>query len=302
MKAITNIIALKNIIKQYRVTYDSHDKMFVVHRESTGKPNMEFRMHECGLHYFDPSAMNEHHTFVNTVAENKLGYTKRQIKGAEAARSLYTTLAYPSLKNFKWVIRRNQIKDCPVTLDDVENATKIWGKSIAALEGKTTRSRPVPVVKDFVKVPKELMKLHRHVYLTMDIFFVNKIPFFLTLSRKILFTAVHHLGNRKIPEIFKQFKKIYAYYLQRGFRITTVSADGEFAPIKELIESILGGPSVNLTSANEHVPEIERRIRVVKERVRATRHSMPYRRLPTLVIIYMVLFCTKMISIFPSKG
>ena len=200
------------------------------------------------------------------------------------------------------MIRSNQIKDCPVTLDDVENATKIWGKSIAALKGKTTRSRPVPVVKDFVKVPKELMKLYRDVYLTMDIFFVNKIPFFLTLSRKILFTAVHHLGNRKIPEIFKQFKKIYAYYLQRGFRITTVSADAEFAPIRELIESIPGGPSVNLTSANEHVPEIERRIRVVNERVRATRHSMPYRRLPTLVIISMVLFCTKVINIFLSKG
>jgi hypothetical protein len=51
-KAITNIVALSNVIKQYRVTYDSDDlKFVVVHRESAGKPNMEFRMHESGLHY-----------------------------------------------------------------------------------------------------------------------------------------------------------------------------------------------------------------------------------------------------------
>jgi hypothetical protein len=45
---------LSNVIKQYRVTYNSDDQMFVVHRESKNKPNMEFRMHESGLHYYDP--------------------------------------------------------------------------------------------------------------------------------------------------------------------------------------------------------------------------------------------------------
>ena len=30
--AITNIIALKNLIKQYQVTYDNIDQIFVVHR------------------------------------------------------------------------------------------------------------------------------------------------------------------------------------------------------------------------------------------------------------------------------
>jgi hypothetical protein len=44
-----------NVPKQYPVTYDSADKMFIMmHRESAGKPNLEFRMHESGLHYYDP--------------------------------------------------------------------------------------------------------------------------------------------------------------------------------------------------------------------------------------------------------
>jgi hypothetical protein len=53
-KAITNILALSNIIKQYRVTYDSDKQMFVVHWESESKPNMEFWMHKSGLHFYDP--------------------------------------------------------------------------------------------------------------------------------------------------------------------------------------------------------------------------------------------------------
>ena len=300
-KAITNIVALSNVIKQYRVTYDSDDLKFVVHRESAGKPNMEFRMHESGLHYYDPRDIG-HHAFVNTVSGNKIGFTKRQIKGAETARALYSALSYPSTKDYKWIIRSNLIRNCPVTVQDIQVASKVWGKDIAALKGKTIRSTPTPVSRDFVKIPKEMMKLHKEVYLTMDIFFVNKIPFLLTLSRKICFTAVNHLSSRSTRQIFEAFKEIYLYYLQRGFRITTVSADGEFAPLQAFIESLPGGPRVNLASANEHVPEIERRIRVVKERCRATRHSLPFLRIPTLLMVNIVLNAVKLLNLFPTKG
>ena len=83
---------------------------------------------------------------------------------------------------------------------------------------------------------------------------MNKIRFVLTHSRKISFTAVNHLAKHTIPQIFSVFKNIYVYYLQRGFRITTVNADGEFGSLHNLIEAMPGGPSVNLASANEHVP------------------------------------------------
>jgi hypothetical protein len=152
-RAITNIIALRNLIDQYRVTYDSDDLIFVVHRESESKPNMEFKMHKSRLQYYDPRK-EQHMNFVNTVLENKTGFTKQQIKCAEIARNLYKTLRCPSMKDFKWVIRSNQIKDCPATIQDIIVATKIWGKNIAALKGKTTRSKMHPLARDYVKVPK----------------------------------------------------------------------------------------------------------------------------------------------------
>jgi hypothetical protein len=110
------------------------------------------------------------------------------------------------------------------------------------------------MAKDYVKVPAELLKLHKEVFLKTDIFFVNNIPFFLTLSHKICFTVVNQLADRTVLKIFKAFKEMYQYYLQRGFHFTTVHADGEFEPLKPLIESMPGGPLINLASANEHVP------------------------------------------------
>jgi hypothetical protein len=183
-RSITNIIALRNLIQQYHVTYDSDDKMFVVQQESQGKPNMLFRIHKCGLHYYDPRN-KKHIAFINTGSENKEDFTKSRIKVAEVARTLYKTLSYPSMKYFKWIIRSNQIKDFPVTVQNIDVDLKIWGKNIAALKDKTTRSKTIPVARDYVKVPFDIMKLHKEVFLTTDILFVNNNPFFLALSREI---------------------------------------------------------------------------------------------------------------------
>ena len=76
--AITNILSLQNLIDQYWVTYNSIDRMFVVHQEPEGKANMQFKIHSCGLHYFDPQ--DSSFIFVNTVQENKEDYSNANPK------------------------------------------------------------------------------------------------------------------------------------------------------------------------------------------------------------------------------
>ena len=66
--------------------------------------------------------------------------------------------------------------------------------------------------------------------------------------------------------------------------------------------TVYGTPQLNLTSADEHVPEIERRIWVVKERVRAIVYSIPFNMLPAQVLIHVVLFVAKQLNMFPMKG
>ena len=147
----------------------------------------------------------------------------------------------------------------------------------------------------------DLLKLHKELFLTLDIF-VNKIPFLFTLSRKIYFTAVNHIANRTVPQIFETFKEIYQYYFHRVFSIQTMHSIEEFAPLTDLIASLQGVPVINLASANKHVPKIERKIRVVKERFRAARHGLPFHRIPKLLTVHIVFQAVKVLNFFPTKG
>ena len=65
---------------------------------------------------------------------------------------------------------------------------------------------------------------------------------------------------------------------------------------------MLGGPRINLTSANEHVPEIELRIRFFKEITRAVRHSLTLNKIPKLFSIYIFFKVVRMINYLPIKG
>jgi hypothetical protein len=68
--------------------------------------------------------------FVSMVTENKKEFMKRQIQRAEVARSLYCKLGFLSMKDYKFVIQKNQIQDCPVTVTDIDITFKIWGKDM----------------------------------------------------------------------------------------------------------------------------------------------------------------------------
>jgi hypothetical protein len=137
------------------------------------------------------------------------------------------------------------------------DSTEDLGPSMAALKGKTVHTKLVPVKTDILQVPVEIRDLHQEDMLTIDIFFVNKIPFLIVLSQKNTFTMVTHLSNRKVDTIFKAFKTIFKYYLERGFQVMMVTADGELSPLKEFLYELPGPPWLNLTAANRHKPYVE---------------------------------------------
>jgi hypothetical protein len=71
---------------------------------------------------------------------------------------------------------------------------------------------------------------------------------------------VTHLSNRKALTIFHALKAMCNYDLQRGFQVAFIKGDGKFAPLQAWMGSVYGAPQLNLASADEHVPEIERKI------------------------------------------
>jgi hypothetical protein len=47
---------------------------------------------------------------------------------------------------------------------------------------------------------------------------------------------------------------------------------------------------------------IERRVCVVKERVRSIQHSLPFQTIPKSILTYMVFYAVKLLNYFPAKG
>ena len=116
------------------------------------------------------------------------------------------------MDDFNWALCTNCIKDSPVTVNDAIIDEKIYGPYIAALKGKTTRkSAQAVVVEDLIPFPKHLINMHKNVTLAIDICFVNKILFFVTLSQNICFTTSTHLSNQTLKMIFKAFRGVFNY-------------------------------------------------------------------------------------------
>ncbi len=66
--------------------------------------------------------------------------------------------------------------------------------------------------------------------------------------------------------------------------------------------TVYGARKLNLASANEHIPEIERKFWVIKEWARAVIYSIPFNSLPAWMQAHAVLFLTKQLNLFPVKG
>ena len=95
---------------------------------------------------------------------------------------------------------------------------------------------------------------------------------------------------------------MHNYYLQCGFQIVFMKGDSEFKSLEDRMLELYGGPILNLVSANEHVPEIEWKIHVIKVQVCAVVYSLPVNTLPSIMLVHAVLFVMKQLNLFPVKG
>jgi hypothetical protein len=153
-----------------------------------------------------------------------------------------------------------------------------------------------------VKVPKELLQLQQMVCIGIDIFFVNGHIFVMMYSRKICFTTITHLINHKVSEVWAAMHKIYQMYMLCGFHIVEIAGDGEFAWIADQVASLPTMPILNLAAASKHVVLVEQNICFLKEKTCLICHSLPFERIPALMLIRMVFYTMQLMNSFPHKG
>jgi hypothetical protein len=301
-KGIANILSLARVKEHgFRVTFDSSEgNAFHLHKPD-GTVRV-FNQSPKGLYYLDTKMNQDEVILVDTVKDNSAKYSQRDYSRAKLARKIQKIIGRPSTKTFLSIVDGNLLPNCPVTRADILAAEQIFGPEVGSLKGKTVRKTPGSVTSDILAIPESIMLRYQKVTVSGDIMFVNKIPFFVTISRHIKFSTSEFLPNQKTVTLVGAIKRLYQTYAKRGFQITILLMDGQFN--KDNLDGEIAGYGItlNTVSAEEHVPEIERQIRTIKERARSVITMLPFERYPARMIIELVYYCVFWLNSFPAVG
>lgn len=323
------ILALQDVIKDHRVTYDSQANggAFLVHTSAgvyhlkpcpiTSFPRLDSSSSPSQVQLIQAQpddvqgAVSEQveeavpdqvpGATVPTIRANLDDFTAHEIKRATHARNTQT-MTNQSEKKFRHLVSNRLLHNCDdITTRDITNAHKMFGRDLPGLRGGTKRRRPKRVEVNLVEIPRDFMNLHKNITLTADVFFVNGIPFLLTLSRQVRFITVQHVPHRSAGELANSIKLTLQKYGAAGFLVPIVLMDGEFDKVCDKLPNTV----VNTTAAREHVMEIERMIQTVKVKVRGIKNTLPWRLrhkpLPNLFIKSMVYNAVFWLNAFPAS-
>ena len=266
---IANILSLSKVKEKYRVIfYSDKNNQFIVHR--TDGTQRVFQQSPRGLYFLDtslgsqPAADANGTVLITTVADKANSFSHADYAQAMLARKIQKIIGRPTTRAFIYFLDNNLLPNCPVNRRDVLRAEQIFGPDIGALKGKTVRRQPPRAEVDEVTLPPTIIQNYQDVMLACDLMYVNKIPFLMSISRHIRFGTAQYIKNQQGTTIFNGLRAIHQIYLQRGFRIRHAFMDGQFEPLRGRLAEL--GIVLNTASNDEHVPEIERQIRTVKER------------------------------------
>ncbi len=130
-----------------------------------------------------------------------------------------------------------------------------------------------------MQIPWDFVQLHKYVTLVVDVMFVNSLPFLVTSSQGLSLVTMKHLQSRTAKHLVHTLERVFRIYATTGFVIQTALMDMEFEKLRTMMPHV----ALNTTAAREHIGEVEREIRVIKERARSTFNTLPYKKLPKLM-------------------
>ncbi len=295
---IANILSLSRVKEHgYHVTYDSNvGNRFIVKKQGGG--TRVFEESGRGLYYLDTVDATNNTVLVNTVASNKANYTNRAYARATLVRNIQKMIGRPSTKDFIKIIEMNLLPNCPVTREDVIIAEKIFGPDVGSLKGKTVRRSTKHVEVAAAPVPAELMSQYRSVTVGADIMFVNKLPFFVTISRNLKFGAAVLIADQKHETLVKAVRDVHNVYKKRGFKTDTMLMDGQFEGIAGDLADF-GCPLTPWPGAS--TSRKPNGTSVLSRSEQGVYNTMPFTKIPRRMVAELIYYSVFWLNSFPAR-
>ena len=108
----------------------------------------------------------------------------------------------------------------------------------------------------YIPLPDSIAELHRNVTISVNIFFINGIRFFHSISHGIKLRTVEALTSGTEENLVKCVQGVIQLYNSRGFKVVEVRADQQF----ECIKNAIIPTHLYTSTAGEHMPEVEKSI------------------------------------------
>ncbi len=77
-------------------------------------------------------------------------------------------------------------------------------------------------------MPQTLIQANKVITLAVDVFFVDRTAFLLTVARRIKFVTTEHIPVRTTTSLSKHLKRVLEVYGHARFVVRTILMDGEF--------------------------------------------------------------------------
>jgi len=285
--SMMNILSFSEVGKKYRITFDSDTGKDIVVLGVNGR-NWRFKEVSSGLYLLENPKNIKHsvdnYSLFNLDRHNDVIFTKRQLKQAALAKQLYSHCNCPGYNLFIRLIQNNYFRNSPITIEDVKRSLEIYGRDKFELQGKGTRKRPIPIQEmDIIPLPSNVLNHNRDIQLSVDYLYINGIAMLHSISgRSYQFRTLQPLFKSKANKtyILDGICSIIKIYRARGINIKQINGDNEFHCMKhDFLPSVF-----NIVASEEHVGDIEKSVRTIKDGTRVHISRLPFRKYPRAMV------------------
>jgi len=277
---------MSDVEKLYPVTY-LQGQAFIVHMNDR---DITFRQrNKLYVADFPPWTAQESHSYI-TTEQLEAWYTKQELDGAKRAEEFINAAGFPSEKAAIDLVRDGNIKGLKVDVTDIKNYFKIYGVPVEAIRGKTTKEKSVNKSDDFDEGIREQRTMQ---IMTADIMHAGEHKFVVSVSKPLMLLLSNpttSLSRTALGTCLQQHLDVLRIF---GYDVKVIKVD----PLKALagLRGSIPGIEIDVSGAGDHLPDVDIKIRRIKEMARSVIQSLDW-PLPRLLVPDLISFCVSRLN------
>ena len=236
-----------------------------------------------------PWTAQESNTHI-TTEQLEAGHSKQELNGAKRAEEFIKAAGFPSEKAAIDMVRDGNIKGLKVDVTDIKNYFKIYGVPVEAIRGKTTHEKAVNKRDDYDEGIREQRTMQ---IMTADVMYAGGHKFVVSVSKPLMLlmsNPTSSLRRRALGTCIQQHLDVLRVF---GYDAKVIKVD----PLKALagLCGSIPGVEIDVSGAGDHLPDVDIRIRRIKEMARSVIQSLDW-PLPQLLVPDLISFCVSRLN------